>query len=363
MSERVRLPETGVTEQAAYWFTVLRDDDCPVATQKAFELWLDEDPEHRTAYSRVEYAWAATAGLENEPSMTGLRHAAIRQSVKPRFRFGHAMAAAAAAVVVAVVLAALFADSVTVVEDEPLESDVAATTAGQAPDGNPVIETAVGERSTFQLSDGSSVDLNTATRLRVAFDEERRSIVLLEGQALFDVAQDPNRPFVVFARDRKITAIGTQFEVRLDRKDVAVTLIEGKVEVARLLLTESGEGAEAPQAIELEAGQRVSGELTEAQSVSEDELSRALSWREGRLDFENEALADVVYEINRYSTDKVHLADATLGELRVSGSFKAGSVENFVLALTEVYPLKSREEAARSGGRNLVVYSGSDEHQ
>ena len=354
MNERLRLPESGLPEQAAYWFTRLRDEECPVATRKAFQLWLDEDASHREAFKRVEYAWQAAAGVEHEPAMIGLRHAAIRKSVSPRWRPRYAYAAAAAVVVLAATLLFMNRNDV----ETPATGLTQTVTQSETPTpSDRIIETAVGERSTFELSDGSSVHLSTATKLKVMFSADRRDIMLLEGQALFDVAHDATRPFVVFAGDRRITALGTQFEVRLDRQEVAVTLIEGKVEVADLTVGAAGEVATVPQSIELSAGQRVSGDLGQAQEVSQDDLSRALSWRQGRLDFKNETLADVVYEINRYSLDKVRLAEPELGELRVSGSFKAGSVDGFVSALTAVYPLDSTDVTTRSGNRELVVRS------
>jgi len=352
MTERLRLPESGLPEQAAYWFTRLRDEECPVATRKAFQLWLDEDASHREAFRRVEYAWQAAAGVEHEPAMIGLRHAAIRKSVKPRWRPRYAYAAAAAIVVLITTL--LLIDPADV---EVPATDLAQATAQPAAPSSTgaIIETAIGERSTFELSDGSSVHLSTATKLKVMFSADRRDIMLLEGQALFEVAHDAGRPFVVFAGDRRITALGTQFEVRLDRREVAVTLIEGKVEVADLTVGATGQVATVPQSIELTAGQRVDGDLGQAHDISQDDLSRALSWRQGRLDFKNETLADVIYEINRYSIDQVRLAEPALGELRVSGSFKAGSVEGFVSALTAVYPLESTTQVANSGALDLVV--------
>lgn len=354
MTDRTRTPGSDLTEQAAYWFAMLRNEDCPAAKRKAFELWLDESAAHEQAYKQVEHAWAASAFLEHEPELVSLRHRAIRGSVvakPPR----HWLAVAAVATLAVAAALVLSMGTETRNPDAPPPEQLALQldqiSAGQS------IETAVGERSTFVLEDGSSVELNTATQLRVLFSENAREIILIKGQALFDVAPNTERPFVVFAADRKITALGTEFEVRLDREDVAVTLLEGKVEVAEISMGSNDSSVEPLRVIELEPGQRISGDMVERQVVDVDALSRALSWRQGRLDFEDERLSDVIYEINRYSIHEVRLSDPSLGELRVSGSFKAGSVEGFASALTNIYPLDSNVRSDSTGAKTIYVYA------
>jgi transmembrane sensor len=338
-----------ISRDAARWFAVLRNDECPAATRKAFELWLLEKPEHAAAFRQVEYAWAAAAGLENEPRSLHLRHAAIRSGTGRRRRRTWRIVAGVAGALAAASWLFLAVDM-----GIPVPGD-AGDVGGQAASGGQVIETAVGERSTFLLEDGSSVELNTSTELRVLFSDERREILLLRGQALFDVAPDPERRFIVFAADRRITALGTEFEVRLDRSEVAVTLLEGNVEVALLSVADDANEAQPLKVVNLEPGQRVSGDLEVTRTVSTDDLKRALSWRQGRLAFKDERLSDVIYEINRYSSNRVQLADAALGELKVSGSFKAGSVENFASALTAIYPLESTSHLTETGAKVITV--------
>ncbi|MEM7610257.1 MAG: FecR domain-containing protein [Pseudomonadota bacterium] len=360
MSERLQLPDGDLIEQAAYWFTVLRNDECPVTVRKAFDLWLDETNAHRDAYREIERAWLVTQGLDRQPEMLGLRHSAILRSVSPpdgltkRYLW---RGIAAAMVLVGLGTIGFYQ---FVAEPERTIVPVIAQEAvipAQTP-ASQLIETAVGERSTFVLDDGSTVDLNTATRLKTVFSSTGRDVFLLQGQALFSVTTDRSRPFVVYAGDKRITALGTEFEVRLDRSDVAVTLLEGKVEVAKLKLADRDAAPEPLQTIQLTAGQRVSGSLERAESVSHEAIDRALGWREGRLEFKDEALAEVVYEINRYSIHEVQLAEPALAELRVSGSFKAGSVDNFVSALTSVYPLHTEQSVRANGSRLILVRAG-----
>src|SRR5690606_28626324 len=96
----------------------------------------------------------------------------------------------------------------------------------------PVVRTGVGEQRTVTLEDGSRVSLNTATRLSLHFDRGVRRVRLQSGEALFEVARDPGRPFVVESGDRQVRALGTAFIVRRDAGRIAVTLMEGSVEVA-----------------------------------------------------------------------------------------------------------------------------------
>ncbi len=353
MNDQVNTPGEGLEEKAAYWFTVLRNEDCPAAKRKAFDLWLSESDSHRQAYKAIEQAWSLSADLDQDPDLLALRNAAIRGSVDqvPSRRRSYVAVAATVFLFAAALSLGWQYFGAAPQETVRFTLNERALEVHKAQ----LISTAVGERSTFLLEDGSSVELNTATELKVLFGDEKREIILLKGQALFEVASNPDRPFVVFAADRRITALGTEFEVRLDRQDVSVTLLEGKVEVAELALVDSTATSNTLRSIELLPGQRVSGDLAQTLEVSTDDLNRALSWREGRLQFKNERLSDVVYEINRYSVHEVRLVDSSLGEIRVSGTFKAGTAAGFVSALTTLYPLESRTQTLASGIKTFIV--------
>jgi transmembrane sensor len=198
--------------------------------------------------------------------------------------------------------------------------------------------TAIGERSTIALEDGSTLVLNTATRLRVDFTRSARNVTLLSGQALFEVASDARRPFTVQAGDRRITALGTAFDVRVEAGVVRVTLLEGRVAVE-----EPGRPANRE---ELTPGQQLLAASRGAATVRHADVERVTSWRDGRLVFENEPLAGVVAEVNRYSNRKVVLSDPALGELRISGTFRIGSPVNFISALRDYFPIEASEAGA-----------------
>lgn len=334
-------PKGSADEQAAYWFALLRSDHVTAAEKRAFELWRAESPAHSRAFERQVLAWETIGATANDADILALRKAALRRSLQGR-RTGMRWAAAiAAAASIAIVFFAAWSGLI------PGLSSLQHTPA--VADGSPqsapvVLETAIGERSTATLVDGSVVELNTDTQLRAYFTPQQRQVYLLRGQAMFNVAKDADRPFVVLAGDRRITALGTQFDVRVDGNDVAVTLLEGRVAVdAMQIVLEDATRAAGSAVIELRPGEQLVASAQRAPVVREADVERVTSWRTGRLEFEDETLSSVIREINRYSVRKVAVEDPTLSELRISGSFRAGSVENFVTALTELYPIERRE--------------------
>lgn len=351
-------PRNDKHAQAAYWFVQLRKSDCAATTRKTFDVWLEENSANAAAYEHVERAWRASAALEASASLEELRRNALIATVeRPGKRSRRLVWSGAAAAAASLLVAALvFAPSLHPPSsaDDPERLIMQAALEGPASSiarGAPLrtLSTSIGERSAMPLHDGSFVELSTETSVRVAFTEERREIVLLHGQAVFDVFHDPDRPFVVLAGDRRITALGTEFEVRLADGDVAVTMLEGRVEIAEVRAADTAERDAEPLAVvSLEAGQRLSARVGVAEEVAPDVLDRAMAWREGWLRFENDTLSDVIAEINRYSYRKFELANDELGALRVSGHFRAGSVESFSSTIIEVYPVAISADANRS---------------
>jgi transmembrane sensor len=200
--------------------------------------------------------------------------------------------------------------------------------------------TDVGERSDLVLADGSRITLNTASAVHADYSGPDRRITLIRGEAFFDVAKDATRPFIVVAGSRQVIAVGTEFDVRLQESKLRVTLVEGKVRVA----------AESSPAIVADARFRpVSGVTLEAGSaliVQEDgsevvervDVMAATSWRDGKLIIDGESLAQVVAEMNRYSREKLEIANPALEGRKVSGVFETTSGPAFAEAL-EAYKI------------------------
>jgi transmembrane sensor len=208
--------------------------------------------------------------------------------------------------------------------------------------------TQVGERSLLVLADGSKVTLNTASAVRADYSGHDRRLTLLRGEAFFDVAKDPNRPFVVTAGSRQVIAVGTAFNVRLQDRGVRVTLVEGKVRVTRSRPADSGAGVlESPgPAVILVAGSALVAEANAPDRVERLDADRATSWRNGKLVFDGERLADVVAEMNRYSHKTLEITDPTLEDRKVSGVFEPTEGHAFAKALETYGIAKVTRETA-----------------
>lgn len=198
--------------------------------------------------------------------------------------------------------------------------------------------TAVGEQKSVTLPDSSVVTLNAVSRLRVKYSAGYRDIQLLSGEALFDVAKNPQRPFRVLAAGSVIQAVGTRFNVRHRQDDTTVTVIEGRVKVSASAgggtANVTPGGAEAADAwVPVAAGE--SARLDGPGSIDVIAVNTAANtaWRERRLVFESRPLHEAVAEFNLYNAKPLAIQDAALNDLQVSGSFYANDPQSFVLFL------------------------------
>lgn len=303
--------------EAAEWHGRLGGRNVDARTIEDFFIWR-QTPENAEAYRRVETVWTGTGGLEKDPQVSEALNAAfLRRSQRrrpPRLLLGLAAVGAAAA------LAAGFSFWL---------------------EARTVFSTGVGEERLVQLADGSSVRLDTASRVKVRFDGGRRLIELQEGQAFFTVAHDAGRPFVVAAGDARVTALGTVFDVRRDAAGVRVVLVSGAVEVA------GGAGA----AKRMTAGQQAKVTRTGVATGAAD-VGVETGWLEGRIIFRDAPLRAAVAEVNRYLPEKIVLDETVSGRASVNGVFETGDRDAFVSTATEVFNLKS---TAGPGGSIILT--------
>lgn len=205
-------------------------------------------------------------------------------------------------------------------------------------------ETRIGAVEAVDLSDGSRVTMNTDTQIRIKVTDAERRVELQKGEAFFEVARDPGRPFVVAAGNQLVVAVGTKFSVRRsdgEAGELRVVVTEGRVRIARsgsvaatLAGTEVGAGSIARSGT---GGVRIDG-------TPERPVDEYVSWRAGYLLFRQTTLADAVAEFNRYNTTRLVIEDPSLADVRIGGNFRATNIEAFVRLLEEDFVESLRVE-------------------
>lgn len=316
-------PTADAREQAEAWYARLMAPDCSHREREAFERWRLQ-PGHAEAYAVTERLLAGVDTLaDRDPRLEALMQRARRRPPAPTRRPRHWGAwAVAASMVVAVALGLRFGPALFTGPE-------------------PVQYAAAGEGRTLTLEDGSSVQLDVASRFTVSLGRKQRSLELQEGRALFEVAHDAARPFVVRVGGGSVTALGTRFQVRHEGGRITITLIEGSVAVAR----QAGQ-ASGTQRIRLQPGEQLSWSGDSADwTLRPADTEAALGWTRGRLIFRGTPLAEVVAEVNRYSARKLVLTDSSLAALPVHGNFVAGDAGRVIAALGAVLPVRMEEGA------------------
>lgn len=311
-----------VDREAADWFSRLSQTRIENEDLAAFAEWR-RDPLNLAAYNRIEDISRAVRGLADDPEIQAAAREARARPPERRDRR-------------AVLRLSPKAWGPTL----GLAGVVAASLIGWLIVTAPTYSTAVGEQVSARLEDGSRVQLNTDTRLRVRFTGGVRRVELLRGQAFFEVAHDTARPFIVAAGSTEVRAVGTRFDVRREPGEVRVTLAEGKVAVH----DRAGGGRDwtltPGQSLDLGVRAKLTGPTTV-------DVPATTAWTTGRLAFHDVTLADAVTEINRYTRDKIVLGAGVPADRKVSGVFPTGDTGDFLAAVTTLYGLKT---TVRPGG-------------
>jgi transmembrane sensor len=192
--------------------------------------------------------------------------------------------------------------------------------------------TGIGEQRTIQLDDGSTVELNARSSLHVHLTDRQRDVTLLEGQALFRVAKDTRRPFVVRAGDAQVRAVGTEFDVYRKQSETVVTVVEGRVE------TYDASGL-AGEGIVLSAGERLTVLPHTVMRPTRADPMVATAWLHKRLIFEETPLSEVAVEFNRYNRRPLTIEDRELKKLKISGVYSStdpASLINFLRSQSSI---------------------------
>ena len=358
-------------KQAGEW---LLDMNCSAMSPEVlddFNTWMSENDTHRDKVNLVESVWNALDVLEDDPVTVKT----IRESVEKEKRSGRkrwfdqlhlnlpAFRYAAAAAAMVLILGTLWLTrSGTLL---PVDH-----------------RTGIGEQRMIYLADGSTAHLDTQTAISIWYDGDLRRVELREGQALFSVAHETERPFVVTVGDVAVRALGTEFNVRKkDSGKIAVAVATGRVQIGRKAdilregsrqdipasipgavekpqsagNTADSQSAEPPRlAIDVvESGQQVLFDVSKkSHEVKTVEIHRVSAWQGGRLDFQNASLIEVIDELNQYLETPIVIGDPDLGDITISLFFKIKDRRDFLNTLEKVIPIASRTTA---DGRIIIA--------
>lgn len=291
-----------VQPEAAAWVARLQDPGRDARTARTLRAWLDEAPAHPAAFGEARALWDAV-----EEAGRLYHHTRRRRQ------------ATACAAVFAIVLCAI---TLGVWRQDAPEAVL--------------YQTGIGEQRFTILEDGSQVTLNTNSQLSVHFTGRTREITLLQGEAMFDIAHDSAKPFIVHVDSREVRALGTSFVVYKTVDSFAVTLFEGKVSVGPHL--EEGQApASHPDTVVLEPGQQWNLKQHSVQQLTPLQLESASQWRRQELLFNDTPLPEAIAEMNRYIDNPLVIDSRGIEGRRVSGVFRIGDTESFVTTLKALY--------------------------
>ncbi len=319
-----------IEEQALAWLARRDSGRWSEAEESALEQWLRADTAHRVAFLRLEVGWERTARLKAFGVGAAPRVVPPpgQWRTSPFFERRPEPAVCStprtsAAKIASIAASVLFAAGLALY--------LATNRSGEH------YTTPVGGIASIPLHDGSSMTLNTASEVRVALTEKVRRIELDAGEAFFNVAKDPSRPFVVVAGNRRVIAVGTQFSVRRYGSELQVVVTEGRVRV------EPQSGAQGVELLPAGAVMHTTRDSLLVQKRTPHEAEEVLSWRSGYLTFDETSLADAVAEFNRYTDQRIVIADAKLAALRINGKFRATHADDFVHLLRNGFGIQIRQ--------------------
>lgn len=208
-------------------------------------------------------------------------------------------------------------------------------------------KTDIGEQQSVKLADDSTIVLDANSEVRVHYKSKERHIQLVAGRAHFEVAKDANRPFVVQAHDKTVTALGTAFTVDLQGQKVAVTLIEGRISIQKSIAG----GGQVRISDTVQPNQElVMADSGKIELIKDVDVSRSQAWREGAIYFDNETLEEAVERMNNYSRIQIRVEPGRIRNLPISGQFSAGNTASFVDAITSFYPVEVKKD-----GQTLLI--------
>ncbi|PZU13403.1 MAG: hypothetical protein DI606_06015 [Sphingobium sp.] len=302
---------SAIEAQAARLLARLNSDPSP-EDEAEICAWVEADPKHGVAFARAEAAWEEAERLKSAAADVTLPPLAQIVSEEQQRRLSRNI------MIVAAVAVTLFI--------------IAAVVTIHTFSGVNRYETRIGQMRDIALTDGSTLHLNSDSEAEVRFTGNGRKVRVLKGEASFDVAHDPSRPFEVEARSAIIRAVGTAFNVRLRPSLVELTVTRGAARVRCATgtshMVEAGRGAIIqPRNIALTTlGSRIVGQR--------------IAWRDRIVELDGETVEQAAGEFNRYRTAPILIGDTRVSSLRIGGRFRTTDSREFLSALQLSLPVR-----------------------
>ena len=309
-----------ISNQASSWIARLRSDTASIADQTAFSKWLNSDESHERAFDSALNDWQITGALKFSQQAQLLLNAQpqARPALAAWF-FNWPSAALASVALVAFLSFGLV--------NQPPATDIDTL----------YYATAVGERKNINLPDGSTIELNTNSKIQIQYSDAERKLLLESGEAFFKVASNRARPFIVDVGEGTVTAVGTAFGINRDVSKVKVTVIEGIVSVKE----RQTQPQIKPESLLVKADEGLSLDMHGLSTVQTTNAHQALAWRNNLLVLENQPLTAALTELNRYLKEPIDSTDPSLAKLKVSGTFSLQTPESTLTALITTFDLQT----------------------
>lgn len=273
--------------------------------------WVEADPAHGYAFAKIEASWELSGRLSESRMPVDPEEVA-----GPAGRFEALFSRRTMAALVAAAL-------IGIVSTIALQKWLAVER----------YRTPIGQERLIDLADGSKLHLNTNSAVEVSWRPDERFVHLLQGEARFDVAHNPQRPFVVQAGDVAFRALGTAFNVRFRDELTELTVITGRVGVDERGVRKATVGADSYAAI--------GGGSIGITRLSKDEVAQRTAWEQGMIHFDGETLEQAVAEFNRYRSKPLVIGSPQIASLRIGGSFRAGASDLFVESLAHSFDIRA----------------------
>lgn len=362
------MKDADIIETAAERWSHEIDQQMTSQRWREFKLWFTADPRHRIAFLSAHAQWATVAHLNADRAFFGavLAQSSPGSGRTPFTQPGRFSTAAGRVSANIRQVARGCIETLRLNQRRwQLASLLLALAAGpllwssapkQAPD---FYRTPVGIHQRILLADGSVIDLNTGSEVRVRLLPERRGITLVRGEALFHVAHDNHRPFVVTADDTSVRAVGTKFSVRLrDQHAVDVLVTEGRVLVGPLQQPDSATAL--PTAVPSGTFMQFKhGTPLSTQMLPVEAVDRRTAWIDGWLIFQGETLEEVVSEFNRYNERKLVIVDASIATLQIAGVIRTTNPDSLVDGLHYFFGIEGLPATGQDGHRVILLRSST----